>query len=382
VPATQALPERGTKKGAAHKVPATQALPERGTKKGAAHKARPKYREETPKEGMRRPYQGGKANAAMHNKHIVGDEIKRKILKSLISTKFHGSFGPNPAPQGSEIPALSCIAAQSPRRSWQLSCDNLAHRAYIRTMTPIALKGRKIGLGPAVRRAGGGAILVLGIGLGYDASLHAAHAAALDWSPSALPKAPNATAPDWEIHVCGKVAKVVEQVFGIPPELLAAVARAESGRWVDSAKASFAWPWTVTAEGEGRYFATKAQAVDAVRRLKARGTRNIDVGCLQINMQYHPKAFPSLEAAFDPMENAIFAAQFLTGLHADTHSWTRAVQLYHSSNPDLHNRYAVHVGTLWFDEFRRAHAAELAQKKRDAAPADSADPDEATAPAR
>jgi soluble lytic murein transglycosylase-like protein len=252
----------------------------------------------------------------------------------------------------------------------------------MRAMTPWALKGRKIGLESAALRIGGIALLMLATGLALDASPSVARAAALDWSPSALPKAPNATAPDWEIHVCGKVAKVVEQVFGIPPELLAAVARAESGRWVDSAKASFAWPWTVTAEGEGRYFTTKAQAIDAVRRLKARGTRNIDVGCLQINMQYHPKAFPSLDAAFDPMENAIYAAQFLTGLHAETHSWTRAVQLYHSSNPDLHNHYAVHVGTLWFDEYRRAQAAELAQKKRDALAADGTNRDEATEPAQ
>jgi hypothetical protein len=55
----------------------------------------------------------------MHNKHIVGGEIKRKILKSLISTKFQSSGGPNSALQGSEIPAFFRIAAQSPRRSRQ-----------------------------------------------------------------------------------------------------------------------------------------------------------------------------------------------------------------------------------------------------------------------
>jgi len=229
-------------------------------------------------------------------------------------------------------------------------------------MTREAQNRSTSGLGRHVRRRGAMALLALAVAGAW--SVEPARAASLDWSPSALTKAPNDAAPDWEIHVCGKVAQVVEKVFGIPPELLAAVARAESGRWVDSAKASFAWPWTVTAEGQGRYFATEHQAIDAVRRLRARGTRNIDVGCLQINMEYHPKAFPSLEAAFDPMENAIYAAQFLTGLHAETHSWTRAVELYHSANPALHNRYVVNVGKIWFDEFRRAQAAEAAERAR------------------
>jgi soluble lytic murein transglycosylase-like protein len=226
------------------------------------------------------------------------------------------------------------------------------------------LSRRKSGLGPLLAPslwAGAAALLALCVvpGLGPGR----AHAASLDWSSDALVQAPTEVAPPWEAQVCGKVARVVERVFGIPPELLAAVARAESGRWIDSAKANFAWPWTVTAEGEGRYFTTKAQAIDAVRRLKARGTRNVDVGCLQINMQYHPHAFPSLEAAFDPMENAIYAAQFLTSLHAETGTWTRAVELYHSANPDLHNRYVVNVGRLWFDEFRRAQARERAERE-------------------
>ena len=31
-----------------------------------------------------------------------------------------------------------------------------------------------------------------------------------------------------------------------------------------------------------------------------RGVRLMDVGCMQVNLQMHPDAFPSLDAAFDP----------------------------------------------------------------------------------
>ena len=45
---------------------------------------------------------------------------------------------------------------------------------------------------------------------------------------------------------------------------------------------------------------TRQQAVAAVQALQARGVRSIDVGCLQVNLMYHPIAFASLDDAFDP----------------------------------------------------------------------------------
>jgi hypothetical protein len=163
-----------------------------------------------------------------------------------------------------------------------------------------------------------------------------------------------APAPVGPAQVCDMVIGAAEQALEIPRQLLAAMARAESGRWIAERKASFAWPWTVTAEGEGHYYETKAQAVAAVRRLRARNVSNIDVGCLQVNLRYHPRAFRTLEAALDPMENTIYAARLLRSLYADTGSWTSAVARYHSAIPAVRARYVVKVGRLWYEEFRRA----------------------------
>ena len=99
---------------------------------------------------------------------------------------------------------------------------------------------------------------------------------------------------------CRAAIAQAERAGGIPPQLLAAIGRVESGRR-DPTSGSFApWPWTVNAEGQGYFFDSKAEAITAVRKMRADGMRSIDVGCLQVNLMYHPKAFASLEDAFDP----------------------------------------------------------------------------------
>lgn len=138
-----------------------------------------------------------------------------------------------------------------------------------------------------------------------------------------------------------------ERLHGIPSQLLAAVSLAESGRWDKENSASFAWPWTVTAEGKGQFFASKAEAIAQVQALKARGIRNIDVGCMQINLHYHPNAFESIEDAFDPVTNVGYASRFLTNLQKETESWAEAAGRYHSSDPTRLNNYRDKVLGLW-----------------------------------
>jgi soluble lytic murein transglycosylase-like protein len=135
--------------------------------------------------------------------------------------------------------------------------------------------------------------------------------------------------------LCAAPIARFERSERIPRQLLAAVALAESGRWDKARGAKFAWPWTVTAGGKGRFFDTKAAAIAEVRRLRASGISNIDVGCMQINLKYHPDAFDDLNQAFDPSENVAYAARFLKRLNEARRSWSMAVGLYHSSNREF-----------------------------------------------
>lgn len=134
---------------------------------------------------------------------------------------------------------------------------------------------------------------------------------------------------------------------GLPANLLTAISFVESGRYDKTRQEKTAWPWTVMAEGQGRYFASKQEAVAEVRRLQRRGVRNIDVGCMQINLYYHGDAFPSLEAAFDPAVNVGYAMNFLQNLFKETGSWQAAAVRYHSATPEYANRYRVKIAEEW-----------------------------------
>lgn len=161
--------------------------------------------------------------------------------------------------------------------------------------------------------------------------------------------------------LCRAPIAAAEQDHRIPRQLLAGVSLAESGRWHAAKKESFAWPWTVTSGKKSRYFESRGAAIREVKHLRAHGVRNIDVGCMQVNLHYHPAAFASLEEAFDPAANVAYAADFLVALHAETRSWTRSVARYHSSTPALGSAYFVRVSKLWQRERHRV----AAQRRRE-----------------
>jgi hypothetical protein len=120
--------------------------------------------------------------------------------------------------------------------------------------------------------------------------------------------------------------------YGIPDNLLLGIGLQEAG--VSRGGGLTVWPWAVNAAGEGRIFDNRAAALAWVRDRQAAGVRSIDVGCMQINLHWHPQAFADLEQGFDPAVNVDYAARFLLGLYAETGSWTRAAGAYHSRTPD------------------------------------------------
>ncbi len=158
--------------------------------------------------------------------------------------------------------------------------------------------------------------------------------------------------------LCRQAIAAAERANAIPPHLLAAIGRVESGRRDPGSGAMHPWPWTINAEGDGQFFDTKAQAIAAVRALQARGVRSIDVGCTQINLMHHPDAFATLDQAFEPRANADYAARFLRQLQAQAGGWAKATAQYHSSTPELGEPYQKQVMAVWPEEMR-VQTAEL-----------------------
>ena len=164
-------------------------------------------------------------------------------------------------------------------------------------------------------------------------------------------------------EVCAEAIAMAEQQGRLPLRLLRAVSLAESGRWDDAKRASFAWPWTVTSGGPGQYFPDKASAIAAVKKMQEKGVRNIDVGCMQVNLQHHGKAFTNLDEAFDPVHNALYAGAFLRELRVERHSWSGAVAYYHSAEPTRGNAYSEKVFALWQNENQREFKAATAARQ-------------------
>ena len=157
--------------------------------------------------------------------------------------------------------------------------------------------------------------------------------------PAAAPRLP-ATPYD----ECEAAISAAERAEKLPAQILPAIGRVESGRPdPQSGGRVRPWPWTIDVEGQGQSFSTKEEAIAAVQAAQARGVHSIDVGCMQVNLQQHADAFPSLDAAFNPATNAAYGARFLATLFRQTKSWPLAIAGYHSQTPEIGLPYQQRV---------------------------------------
>lgn len=137
--------------------------------------------------------------------------------------------------------------------------------------------------------------------------------------------------------LCEAAAARAASESGVPLAVLRAITLTETGRRRNGSLRP--WPWTVNMEGKGVWFDNPDEARAYVFRHHSRGARSYDVGCFQLNYRWHGKAFASVEEMFDPLANARYAARFLSDLHAETGSWSRAAGAYHSRTPHYAQRY-------------------------------------------
>ncbi len=185
-------------------------------------------------------------------------------------------------------------------------------------------------------------------------------------SASALPAPSQGSAglptddPSWTY--CRAAAQEVSAQSGLPDHLLAAISVTETGLQPAGFTDTTPWPWTVNAAGVSYRFTSKQEAVEGARTLMAQGIRSLDVGCMQVNLKYHPRAFTNLEEAFDPLVNVTYAAQFLNHLKARHGAWASAIRKYHSYEPDNGAAYALKVDRFWAQERNHSARVEKAQK--------------------
>ncbi|MCO7214007.1 MULTISPECIES: transglycosylase SLT domain-containing protein [unclassified Halomonas] len=118
----------------------------------------------------------------------------------------------------------------------------------------------------------------------------------------------------------------------VPPEVLYAVATAESA--VSLKVGHRPWPWTLNVAGEGFHFATRQAACDALL-LALEETRLVDVGIAQLNVRWQPQLFGAGKRfaqpcdALNPYANLEEAARLLRGHFDAAGDWVQAAGRYH-----------------------------------------------------
>tara|TARA_Y100001934_G_scaffold236213_1_gene287550 strand:- start:1158 stop:1664 length:507 start_codon:yes stop_codon:yes gene_type:complete len=128
--------------------------------------------------------------------------------------------------------------------------------------------------------------------------------------------------------ICKDMIAGFESAMRLPADILQAILLAESGRWD-----------------------------------KAEGVRSIDVGCMQVNLIKHPKAFEKLDQTPDPEANAQYSAKPFSKLRRANGSISRAIVHYHSTTSEKKYRaYTPKVIKLWNPQHCPLYA-EQRQKK-------------------
>lgn len=146
---------------------------------------------------------------------------------------------------------------------------------------------------------------------------------------------------------CTQQFPIQERTQNIPTHLLAAISSTETGRWHKQLGMALPWPWTANVEGKGYYFASKAEAIAKTQAFINQGARSIDVGCMQVNLKHHNKAFRNLNEAFDPATNVAYSAKFLRTNYNDLGDWIKATAAYHSRTPKYGNAYLARIEKNW-----------------------------------
>lgn len=127
---------------------------------------------------------------------------------------------------------------------------------------------------------------------------------------------------------CDSAALLAAERHGVPPQIMLAITRVETGR--QEAGELRPWPWAVNQAGASHWFDNAAEAESFVQNAIDAGQANIDIGCFQLNLRWHGEQFSSLHDMFDPEENADYAARFLVENHTLKGNWVDAVAAYHS----------------------------------------------------
>jgi len=145
---------------------------------------------------------------------------------------------------------------------------------------------------------------------------------------------------------CEEIASEIEKEANLPKHLLSSISRVEAGRKLSNGKVR-GWPWALNHAGKGLYFESKEEALKYLEKAVLSGSRNIDVGCMQLNYRWHKVAFSTIEEMIDPELNIKYAVQFIKELYQRHNNWEDVIKHYHSNKKKFNIPYYQKVAKVW-----------------------------------
>ncbi len=139
--------------------------------------------------------------------------------------------------------------------------------------------------------------------------------------------------------ICEREIAAAATRYGVPEGILYSVGLTETG------KRGSLQPWALNIEGKAVFAASRKDALVVFSDARNRGSKLIDLGCMQINHHYHGDQFASPDDMLNPKKNVEYAAKFLSRLHSKHVTWTMAVARYHAgpNNDPAQKRYVCRV---------------------------------------
>lgn len=142
-------------------------------------------------------------------------------------------------------------------------------------------------------------------------------------------------------HIVSLIAKA-EKENQIPPGLLAAIAKVESGTKI----------YALNINGVAVFKESLEEASKVVNNYLALGHTNIDLGVMQLNFRWHGAEFKSIAEMLRPENNIRYAASLLKSLRVKHGNWHKAIRYYHSAKPEHHVKYSRKVVMCWLTRDR------------------------------
>jgi YHS domain-containing protein len=166
-----------------------------------------------------------------------------------------------------------------------------------------------------------------------------------------------ANAADPSKNLCGSYIKSIVKRIKVIPEIIWAVSKTES------TYRGQPWPWSINLNGKSYYFKDRKALNRFLDKTPKHKRKQIDIGCMQLNYQYHGWKFKNIKDMADPQKNMIFGSLYLYELFLkekirqlkkkvknpkksilhDYQLWGIAVGKYHSKTQKRGRKYAQNV---------------------------------------